>query len=83
MLDDDELVRQFIDVVSSYQLIGIKIHGIVSDGGGGNTKFFHMISEYKPLKDKWIKTNLYVQWTQLTRLDSYRSGHVRHIAFRY
>ena len=50
----NELVWQFIDVVSSYELICIEIYGIVSDGGRGNTKFFHMISEYKPLKAKWI-----------------------------
>ena len=49
-LDVNELVRQFIDVITRYESIGVKIHGIVSDGGGGNTKFFNMISDYKPLK---------------------------------
>ena len=53
-LDGNEIIRQFIDVVSAYELMGVKIYGIVSDGGGGNTKFFNMISNYKPLKAKWI-----------------------------
>ena len=48
------MVRQFVDVVSSYDLVGIKIHGIVSDSGGGNAKFFHIISEYTLLKGKWM-----------------------------
>ena len=38
-LDGNELVRQFIDIVTSYEMIGIKIYGMVSDGGGGNTNF--------------------------------------------
>ena len=53
-LNGNELVRQFIDVVTSYESIGIKIYGIVSDGGGGNTKIFNMISEYNPGKSKWM-----------------------------
>ena len=53
-LDGNELIRQYIDVVSCYELIGIKIYGMVSDGGGGNTKFFKLISEYQPLQGIWI-----------------------------
>ena len=53
-LDGNELIRQFIDVVCSYELMGVKIYGMVSDGGGGNTKFFNIISEYQPLNGKWI-----------------------------
>ena len=53
-LDGDELVRQFIDVVTSYEMIGVKIYGMVSDGGGGNTNFFNMIADDKSLQGKWI-----------------------------
>ena len=51
-LDGNELVGQFIDVFTIYEAIGVEIYGIVSNGVGGNTKFFNMASEYKPLKSK-------------------------------
>ena len=43
-LDANEIVRQFLDVIVSYELIGVKILGIVSDAGGGNESFFKTIS---------------------------------------
>ena len=44
-LDANEITRQFIDVLTSYELIGVKILGIVGDGGGGNERFFRNIAE--------------------------------------
>ena len=35
-LDGDEILRQFLDVVSLYEMIGVRVFRIVSDGGGGN-----------------------------------------------
>ena len=35
-LDGHELIRQLIKVVISYEFIGVKIFGLVSDAGGGN-----------------------------------------------
>ena len=55
--DGNGLVRQFINIISSYELIGIKIYGMVSDGCGGNTKTFKIIFDYKPLITKWISKN--------------------------
>ena len=37
------MIRQFVDVVTSYETIGVTIFGIVSDGGCGNAKFFKML----------------------------------------
>ena len=69
-LDGNELIRQFIDVVTSYELLGIKNYGIVSDGGGGNTKLFNTISIYKPLKAKWIN-NKYLRTINPVDLSRY------------
>ena len=44
-LDSNEVTKQFIDVLTSYELMGIQIHGIISDGSGGNEKFFRSIIE--------------------------------------
>ena len=80
LLNGNELVRQFIDVVTSYELIGVKIYGIVSDGGGGNTKFFNMISEYKPGKSKLMNNKcLRTLKIQLILVDTSTSGPVQHI----
>lgn len=35
-------------------MIGVKIYGMASDGGGGNTNFFIMITDDKSLQGKWI-----------------------------
>ena len=35
-LDANEITKQFIDVLISYEMLGIKVLGVVSDGGGGN-----------------------------------------------
>ena len=79
-LDGNELIRQYIDVVSCYELIGIKIYGMVSDGGGGNTKFFKLISEYQPLQGIWINEKCL---RTLNRVDPtryiYTFGHALHI----
>ena len=40
--------------MSSYELIGIKIYGIVSNGSGGNTSFFKLINGNHSLQGKWI-----------------------------
>ena len=52
-LDDNELVRQFVEVVTSYENIGVKIFGVVSDGVGGNTKFFYTLCDNLPMNPPW------------------------------
>ena len=38
-LDGNKMIRQFIDVIASYEFIEVKIYGILSDGVGGYAKF--------------------------------------------
>ena len=38
-LDGNMILSQFIDVLTSYEILGVQVLGIVSDGGGSNTKF--------------------------------------------
>ena len=37
------ILSQFIDVLTTYELLGVQILGIASDGGGANTKFFNTL----------------------------------------
>ena len=46
-LDGNMILSQFIDVLTTYELLGVQILGIVSDGGGSNTKFFNTLFEKK------------------------------------
>lgn len=39
-LDPNEITCQFIDLLTSYEPLGISILGIVVDAGGGNAWFF-------------------------------------------
>ena len=69
-LDDNELVRQFIDVVTSYERIDVKMYRMVSDGGGGNTNFLSLIADNKYLQGKWkSKEYVYVHSILLMPLD--------------
>ena len=56
-LDGNELIRQMLEVVISYEVIGIKIYGIVCDAGGGNESFFRMLCKYLPIVGPWIDVN--------------------------
>ena len=49
-LDGNELIRQMIQVVMSYEFIGVKVFGIVSDAGGGNTKMFKLLQGHNVVK---------------------------------
>ena len=42
-------MRQFIDVVISYERINVKTFGVVGDGGGGNQKFFKLLTSHLPM----------------------------------
>ena len=42
-----------MQVVLSYEFIGVKIFGIVSDAGGGNTKMFKLLQGYNDIKGPW------------------------------
>ena len=42
-LDGNMILSQFIDVITSYEILGVQVLGIVSDGGGSNTKFFNTL----------------------------------------
>ena len=42
-LDGNMILSQFIDVLTSYEILGVQVLGIVSDGGGSNTKFFNTL----------------------------------------
>ena len=52
-LDANEITKQFIDVFLSYEILGIKILGIVSDGGGGNENFFCIMTNNLPMLGSW------------------------------
>ena len=52
-LDGNELIRQMIQVVLSYEFIGVKIFGIVSDTGGGNSKMFRLLQGHHNIKGPW------------------------------
>ena len=43
LLDGNQMVEQFINVITSYEIIGVEIIGLVSDGGGSNVKFFNTL----------------------------------------
>ena len=42
-----------MQVVLSYEFIGVKIFGIVSDVGGGNTKMLKLLQEHNDIKGPW------------------------------
>ena len=52
-LDGNELIRQMIQVVLSYEFIVVKIFGIVSDAGGGNSKMFRLLQGHHTIKGPW------------------------------
>ena len=52
-LDGNQILGQFIDVVSSYELLGVQIIGLVSDGGGSNVKFFNTLFGIQCKYSKW------------------------------
>ena len=70
-LDGDELVRQFIDVVTSYEMIGVKIYGIVSDGGGGSTNFSTWLQMINLYKENGLVRDVYVHSILLIPLGIY------------
>ena len=52
-LDANELVRQFVEVATSYEKIGVKLFGVVSDRGGGSTNFFCTLRDSLPMNLPW------------------------------
>ena len=48
-LDANEITNQFIDIMFSYEILGIKILGIVSDGGGCSDNFFRIMTNHLPM----------------------------------
>ena len=42
-LNGNQIMGQFIDVVSTYELLGVQMLGLVSDGGGSNVGFFNTL----------------------------------------
>ena len=55
-LDGNELIRQMMQIVLSYEFIGVKIFGIISDTGGGNTKMFKLLESHNIVKGPWPDT---------------------------
>ena len=51
------MIRQFIDVVTSYETIEVNIFGIVSDGGGRNNKSFKLLRDNLPRCGLWPDIN--------------------------
>ena len=56
-LDRNELIRQLIQVVISYEFIGVKIFGVVSDAGEGNTKMFKLLQGQNDIKGPWTNAS--------------------------
>ena len=42
-MDTNDITKQFLDVLTTYESISVCISGIVPDGGSGNEKFFFSI----------------------------------------
>ena len=42
-LGGNEIVRQFMDVMILYETLGVKICGLICDGGGRNSKFIRLL----------------------------------------
>ena len=42
-----------IQGVVSYEFIGVKIFGIVSDAGGGNSKMLKLLQGYNAIQGPW------------------------------
>ena len=52
-LKGDVIVSQFMDVVSSHELLGVEVIGIVSDGSGSNVGFFNTLFGKQKKYYKW------------------------------
>jgi len=54
-LTGDELLRQFVHVVSCYEAIGVQILGCVSDAGGQNSRLFNYLHCFRPINEgSWL-----------------------------
>jgi len=54
-LTGDELLRQFVHVVSCYEAIGVRILGCVSDAGGQNSRLFNYLHCFRPINEgSWL-----------------------------
>jgi len=54
-LTGDELLRQFVHVVSCYEAIGVRILGCVSDAGGQNSRLFSYLRCFRPIDEgSWL-----------------------------
>jgi hypothetical protein len=56
-LSGDELLRQVKQVIFGYEIIGVRIYGIVCDGGGNNARLFKLLrSGNEPTEgESWLK----------------------------
>ena len=52
-LNANEITKQFLDVLIAYESIGVKINGLVCDGGGTNESFLHKVVDSFNLDDKF------------------------------
>ena len=50
-------MKQFVNVLTSYDILGVKILGIVSDCGGGNENFFRKMANDLPMKGPQTDVN--------------------------
>lgn len=49
-LDENELIRQVLQVILSYEFIGVQIYVLVSDAGGGSTKMFKLLQGHNAIR---------------------------------
>ena len=52
-LKGDQIMSQFMDVLSSYELLGVEVIGIVSDGGGSNVEFINTLFGIQSKFSNW------------------------------
>ena len=57
-LDGNQIMGQFIDVISSYEMIGVEIIGLVSDGGGYIVKLFNTLFGRQDKHSKWTLSDI-------------------------
>ena len=56
-MDTSRIHKQFIDVIASYDMMGVKIFSVVSNGSGGNETFFWKMSNDLHMIELWTNEN--------------------------
>ena len=69
VLKSNEITKQLIDTLVSFEFLGIRIHVGVSDGGGDNNKLFCLLFDNKDTIEAWpeIRSISFINLANLSR----------------